>query len=80
MPLSKKENRDRMRVARCATYVQPKVVQPNKAKIEELRDMMNNHKPVQPSDIGIGDDEYVVGVMTGRIHELDADGHQIYDF
>ena len=38
MQLSKKRNRDRMRMAR-ATYVQPKVVQPTDSKQEKLAEL-----------------------------------------
>ena len=50
MPLSKKKNRDRMRVSR-ATQVQPKVVQPTSLE-EEALDPINNPSqffPVQPT-------------------------------
>lgn len=67
MPLSKKRNKERMRIARCATYVQPKVVQPNKAKIAELKTLISNHQPVQPK------------VLVDIVPDIDADGNRIYE-
>jgi len=78
MPLSKKRNRDRMRLDR-ATYLQPNPVQPKQAKIRELRDMMKGISLDYPPD-DIGNDWDDISDDIDRLLDIDADGNMIPDF
>lgn len=75
MPLSKARDRERKRQSRLENKaVQPKLVQPNKARIEELRQLIDDTEAAmydeELDEHGDHIDDYV-GV------ELDADGNPI---